>query len=349
MFYSTLILNKKNLIKNFENIKAKKVCAMVKANAYGHDVKFVCDALQNKAEYFGVANLFEALEIRAFNKENKVLIVGVCQNYLSAIENNISFTIQSMEEFDNLLKITEKYHFLLEKSENIGNFHIKINSGMNRLGIKNILEFKKLIKKYLNFKYKFLLNFEGIFTHFSTADCDKFFLKKQAQEFKKFLNQIPPILSPLVHIGGGAAECILSEFPGAMLRVGLGLFLPNQVMTVESEVVSTVCVKSGERVGYSNGFIAKKDCRIAVVPLGYADGVSRKLGGRASVKIGGKNFLLVGNVCMDMFFVLVDKNVMVGDKVVVFDSAKKWSKICGTIEYEIFTNINSSRMDVLVK
>lgn len=349
MFYSTLILSKKNLIKNFENIKSKKTCAMVKANAYGHGVKFVCKALQNRVEYFGVANLFEALEIRGFNNEKKVLIVGVCQNYLSAIKNNISFTIQSMEEFDNLLKIIEKHNFLLKKMGKIGNFHIKINSGMNRLGIKNVFEFKKLIKKYLNFKYKFLLNFEGIFTHFSTADCDKIFLKKQVIEFKKFLNQIPPILSPLVHIGGGAAECVLEDFPGAMLRVGLKLFLPNQVMSVESKVVNLVKIKCGERVGYSNGFIAKKDCRIAVVPLGYADGVSRKLGGRASVKIGRKYFPIVGNVCMDMFFVLVDKNVMVGDKVVVFNSAKKWAKICNTIEYEIFTNIHSARMNIVEK
>ena len=138
-----IVVSKKQLIKNIEEIKKiagnKKICAMVKANAYGHGLENVVEKLRNSVDFFGVANINEALKIREICPNAKILIVGKTRFFKDCWENNLSFVIESFSQFENLMlqvKNNENYDCI--------NIHIKINSGMNRLGISSVKEFKKI-------------------------------------------------------------------------------------------------------------------------------------------------------------------------------------------------------------
>ena len=165
-----IVVSKKQLIKNIEEIKKiaknKKICAMVKANAYGHGLENVVEKLRNSVDFFGVANINEALKIREICPNSKILIVGKTRFFKDCWENNLSFVIESFSQFENLMlqvKNNENYDCI--------NIHIKINSGMNRLGISSVKEFKKIFEEC----EKNNINVEGVLTHFSTADCDERF------------------------------------------------------------------------------------------------------------------------------------------------------------------------------
>lgn len=339
MSYSTCVVDRKKLFQNLEDIKkyCPNIFAMVKANAYGHGVKDICLALKNKVDFFGVACLDEALEIRAFDKTSNILIVGIYESMLMAIKNNISFTIESLQDFYNLLKIVKKNKNYLENNNKIANIHIKINSGMNRLGLKTIKEFKSLLDNYFKSNLTNLIKLQGVFTHFAS----KKIIDKQVIKFNNFLKIIPSLIDPIIHIGGGIGKNVVNKFDKVSLRVGIDLYTnPNYILHLESETIKVSKIKSGEYVGYENKFKALKNEYIAVVPLGYADGINRKVSGEF-VKINNKRFKIIGNVCMDMFFVCVDESVKKGDKVEIY--LETWANKCETINYEILTSINHRR------
>lgn len=369
---SKFIINKNNLIENLNSLKIHNVCVMVKADAYGHGFENICQILKDKVSFFGVATLEEALKIRKCGIKTPILVVGICNDFHTALKNDISITIESEKQF---LKILEDFkndesfknnenlknneNFKINKNlKNVKNnennkklkIHIKINSGMNRLGINNIKEFKNIIN-VLNKQKKIF--FEGIFTHFATAGNDKKFFLKQLKFFKKFLSAVPQNYNPIKHLGGGDVLDIinLEEYQNYMFRVGLKLYvLPNPVLKILSKIIKIHNLEKASRVGYSNGFICEKRCKIAVVPLGYADGINRKLSNGGFVKINNKDCKIVGNVCMDMFFVdVTGVNCKVGDEVIVFQNSQIWANLCQTIPYEILTNLKPSRMKYIVE
>ncbi len=345
MSYSKCVINRKSLLKNFEVVKkyCPNIIAMVKADAYGHGVKNVCNALFGKVKYFGVACLYEALQIRKFDKNTKILIVGFCENYLTAIKNNISFTIENIEDFENLLKIIKKNKFYLEKYKKIANIHLKINTGMNRLGFKREEDFENLIKLYLRNELKNFINIEGVFTHFASKKTIKF----QLNTFKNYINLIPSAINPIIHIGGSIGKIEANFCKNIYLRVGIDLYTnPYNVMSIESVVLKIQEVKNGDVVGYDFGYKAEKNEKIAIIPLGYADGINRKTSG-SYIQINSKSYRIVGNICMDMFFVLVDDSVKRFDKVII--NFKNWDKKCKTINYEILTSINHRRLKDVCK
>jgi len=230
--------------------------------------------------------------------------------------------------------------------------HIKINSGMNRLGINDLGEFKEILK-ILNGNKNLI--FEGIYTHFATASSDILYLNKQLKTFEKFLKYVHPIFNPIVHLGGGDVvdlpEFQKLKYENYMFRVGLKLYThPNGILKVKSRIIKILNLPRNSRIGYSNGFICEQSVKIAVIPLGYADGINRKLSGKGQVNINGRNHNIVGNVCMDMFFVdVTEAECVVGDEVTVFNNSRTWAEICDTIPYEILTGMNYSRMRYIVK
>lgn len=318
----------------------KKICAMVKANAYGLGIEKICKILECKVEFFGVANINEALEVRKICPNTKVLIVGKTTNFSLCAKNKISVTIDGKDQLEKLVSQINQNNI-----KDCINIHIKINSGMNRLGIKSENEFKETVKICEKNK----INIEGVSTHFSTADCDTQFFQKQKKKFEKFLDLIPKRFSPIVHVGGSAVV-LQKPFEYDMLRVGIGLYgflngtKVRSVVKVRSKIIKIVEVEKGERVGYSNGFIASKKTKIAVLPIGYADGVSRNLSGRIKVLVNGKKCLSVGKICMDMMFVDVSgEKVFEGQEVFVLFDVKKWAQILSTIPYEILTSLSLVR------
>ena len=328
---NTKVIFKKNqLLKNLKALGTQNICAMVKANAYGVGIKKVCTTLLGKVKYFGVANMQEALEIRFFDKFTNILIVGICKDFKNAIKNNIEITIESV-------KMLLELDFFTKTNNSSINIHLKINTGMNRLGIDTLEELNKclkIIQKNRNIQLK------GVFTHFATIEEDKIFLSKQINKFKAFCKNIPPIFNPIIHIGGGliAKKYNLQNFPEIMVRAGFELY--KDVVEIKSKIIKVRNIKKGERVGYSNGFITDKDLRIGIVPLGYADGINRKLSNIGYVKIKNKKARIVGNICMDMFFIdITNIDANEGDVVKVFGSSKDWANITNTIPYEILTNL----------
>ena len=115
-------------------------------------------------------------------------------------------------------------------------------------------------------------------------------------------------------------------------------------MHVKSHLIKVCDVEAGDRIGYSNGFIAKENMKIGIVPLGYGDGISRNLSNKAEVEINKTKCKIVGHICMDMFFVDVSRaQAKEGDEVVVFKDAKKWAQILGTTSYEVLTHFSLIR------
>lgn len=435
---SFFIINKEKLLKNLNALGSNNVCAMVKADAYGHGLQSICEIMRGKVKYFGVSTLSEALKIQETDKETPILIVGISDLFLydfkdkktlkktfsndeskeslndenekrkffnsknekekflndenekflnneksfydgfcfkkttididdydsfnkniilnfntitTVLKKNISITIDSLNQINEISKFLEKTNFD-KLNNNKLKVHIKINSGMNRLGSNSLNEFKDILKVLMHSKH---IIFEGIYTHFATPLIDIIYLQRQLKYFEKFLKAVPPIFNPIIHLGGGdilsMSEFQDKKYKNYMFRVGLKIYThPNQILKIKSHVIKILNLHKGSRVGYSNGFICTQPSKIAVIPLGYADGINRKLTGKAYVNINGQNCKVVGNICMDMFFAdVTNVECDVGNEVMVFDNSKKWAKICDTIPYEILTQLNFFRMNYIVE
>ncbi|MBQ8749174.1 MAG: alanine racemase [Clostridia bacterium] len=331
-------INKSNLIFNVKRIKARlqdgvKFCAMVKGNAYGHNLKVISNIIKDYVDYFGVATIDEGIYLR--NKcgiENSILCVGKCD--VCEIKNasiyNIDITVESLEQLNQICNMDYDI-----------NVHIKVDTGMHRLGIDNIKDFKsalKLINGRSNIKLK------GLFSHFNEGNENNYIRQKKL--FDEYLKLCPQNI--IAHCANSLASRY-NSLQYDMVRIGLSLYgygesKLKKVLKIKSKVVSLRKVKKGEVVGYEQGYRAENDCFVATVFLGYYDGINRKLSNNAFVKINNKQYAIIGNICMDMFMVLVDDTVKVDDQVIVFEDADYWAKIVGTIPYEILTSFKADRM-----
>lgn len=321
------IIDKRKLLNNLGKHAAKKLCVMVKADAYGHGLERIVELLSGKVDYFGVANLEEALKVRKQSKMS-ILVVGAMPNLKMCARHDIEFMIDDEVSLKNAIKFGVK-----------DKCHLKINCGMNRFGVSSSLNMKILDDILLENEVKL----KSVYTHFpNTTNA------RQTQEnFQRFL-QIKSNLTQNPPICFGGSGMIDFPFEFDMLRLGIGLYGYGRpglepVLEIKSFVCKTFYAKAGEYVGYGRAFCVEKDGRFAVVPVGYGDGLSRRLSGKICVKIGDKMFPIVGNICMDVFFVKVDESVKVGDEVMVMDDAQYFAKKLGTISYEVLTGFSNFR------
>lgn len=339
----SLYLSKKNLLHNLNIIKSKtnaKICAVVKANAYGHGTKEICSLLYGKVDFFSVASLEEALEIRSFDKTTKILVLGNCSNFVLASKNNISITIFSINQLKKLEKKLKDIHNI--------NIHLKLNTGMNRLGFSSINELKKALQilKKINKK----VNIEGVFTHFATLRNDIAYFNKQEEVFEIMISALNECKNLLIH-GGGSLTSIHSKKYN-MLRFGIflygyGLKELKPVLSVKAKIIATQKIKKGENVGYSKSFISKKNCTIAVLHIGYFDGVPRSF---INENFYYKNQpIKILNVCMDMTIVELPENLNNNISITVFDNASQWAKTLNTNEHDILVNFNSFRGEKIIR
>lgn len=331
-----LEVNIKNIQTNVEKIITRyngyeTYFGVVKANSYGHGIENVVGAIiKGGCNYLAVATLEEALEIRKIYKKIPILILGIVDiNLLEyCIEENITITISSIEYATKIVNIKD-----LKK-------HIKINTGMNRLGIKNINEVQEVCN--------ILEDIEGIYSHIHSADnLEKY--QKQLYLFEKVLELEECKDIKIKHIS--ASESIVNyEKKNNINGCRLGIIMygftevkmePKSTFTLKSEVIQINKICKGESVGYNGEFVAQKDEYIAVLPIGYADGIIRKNTGR-DVFINNKRYPIVGNICMDMLFVKVDETVSIQDKVLVIkdiEHIKEIAKYLETIPYEVLCQI----------
>lgn len=337
---SKIVLSKDNLLHNLSEIKKRsngKICAMVKANAYGHGLTEVATLIKDHVAFFGVSNQDEAETIRGFC-DTPIIIFGLCDDYVRCMQNNISFALFSLKMTKNVIKIAKKSHFYPK-------LHLCINSGMNRYGIRNLREFVKIIRLLKNNN----IQLEGVYTHFSSLTTDAKYTQKQRKKLEDFLTFLPREWKTIIHVGGG--NSIFGNFNADMYRVGLGLYgygfdFVKPVLKIKSQIVELEDVEKGEHVGYLCAFTANKKIKVATIPIGYADGLPRKLSNNIYVNINDKKAKSCGNICMDTFMVDVsDIKCKIGDEICVLDDASIWAKILDTTVYEVLTNFCRFRGD----
>ena len=330
---SSIKNNVRKLIDKYSNYKY--YFGVVKADCYGHNgndtVKTIIDAGCN---YLAVATLDEAMEIRKDIKETPILCLGIIdKKYIPVcIENNITITISNLD-----------YIKELELFPNL-KVHIKVNTGMNRLGVSSKEEFNEVYKLI---KEKNLI-LEGIYTHIYNV-VDNTDTINQFNTFEYITSDIDLNNIPIVHVGASeATEFYPKKEYANGCRLGIAIYglidysdiKFDSTFSLYSEVIQINKVDSGT-VGYSGVYKANNDL-IAVIPIGYADGIIRKNTGRY-VYINNKKYQIVGNVCMDMLFVKVDESVKVGDRVTIIKDIEHIKEIANhldTITYEVICEIS---------
>lgn len=342
---------------NLRTIKAKvgstKIMAVVKADAYGHGAVEVSRvALEEGAYALAVSNMEEALELRNAQFACPILILGWSPEscYKAAVENEITLAIFDLAEAQKLAQTAQA----LGKKAKV---HLKVDTGMSRIGIMPDEEGLKTAAAIIGLKD---LAVEGIFSHFAKADeWDKTYAYQQLERFNKFTALIEENTGQkfiLKHIANSAAIMEMPEAYLDMVRAGIILygnypskeveradFPLKEAMSVKALVARVQKLPQGTTIGYGGTYRLSKDTSVATIPVGYADGYSRRLSNHGLVEYQGRLLKVIGNVCMDQFMVEIadDLKINVGDTVTVMGgkcpeiSAESLADILGSISYEI--------------
>jgi len=347
MYRKTFLqVNLDNLVDNYfavkERMKGKVVIPVVKANAYGHGVIDVVKRLvEEGVNFFAVSLLEEALEIRKAYPNVQLLMMGVCneEDVNVAAKHDIQVTIGSIKQVDYLLKLEGKLQV-----------HMKIDTGMNRLGFKNYKEALDAYHLLNEMKHAELV---GIYTHFATADNNYPYYQKQKARFEEFLSSID-YQGLMIHVSNSSSAIKYEDDIPYTTHVRLGISLYGLTLDEETTFLKNTCklithiseVKTlvkGEKVGYGITYEAKENERIGVLPIGYADGFIRMNQG-GYVEINGQRCELVGRICMDQCFVRLEEQMDIDDSVVLFGgliSIDEVAKRLHTINYEVICQITS--------
>ena len=342
-----LEINKSNLEKNLKIVRSinKNLICVIKDNAYGLGIENILPILlENKCDYFAVAYIEEAVKIQKLlenlkleNQNGKIKVMALNyvkpENVGNAIRNNIELTVFNFSQLIDYLKILDDFF------ENMTlKIHIKVNSGMNRLGFdKNeILELVKIVKKYnLNNKSKNRLEIISIFSHISDAE-NQAETEKQVEKYEKILKIFSQNnvrykyshlqASPLLFKYGKKYNYNFARIGMALygmepLSTDVGLL---DVITVKSKIINIRNVKKDDKVSYGSKGIVKYDSKIGIVAIGYAHGLQKQIenSGEAYILVNGQKATIIGEICMDMIFVDLTniENVKINDEVVIIGS-----------------------------
>ena len=342
-----LEINKSNLEKNLKIVRSinKNLICVIKDNAYGLGIENILPILlENKCDYFAVAYIEEAVKIQKLlenlklkNQNGKIKVMALNyvkpENVGDAIRNNIELTVFNFSQLLDYLKILDEFF------ENMTlKIHIKVNSGMNRLGFdKNeILELVKIVKKYnLNNKSKNRLEIISIFSHISDAE-NQAETEKQVEKYEKILKIFSQNnvrygyshlqASPLLFKYG-------KKYNYDFVRIGMALYGMEplstdvgllDVITVKSKIINIRNVKKNDKVSYGSKGIVKHDSKIGIVAIGYAHGLQKQIenSNKAYILVNGQKAKIIGEICMDMIFVDLTniENVKMNDEVVIIGS-----------------------------
>ena len=351
------------LIHNFNIIKQTantKVCAVIKANAYGHGVDIVAPLLQQAgADFFAVSNIEEALELRELGITKPILILGYTPvEYVQELATHeISQCVYSLDYANELSVEAAKYNVKIK-------VHLKLDTGMSRIGFDCRSDEIVGIGDAISAAKLDRFDIEGVFTHFAVSDRNEHqedgFTAEQYNRFCKAIDALKAngIDPEYKHCCNSAALCLDSDKHLNMCRAGIVLYgltpssdlkLPQDfkpVMSFKSVVSQVKNIRCGDTVSYGRTFKAQKDMTIATISAGYADGYYRLLSNKASVLINGKRAKIIGRVCMDQFCVDVSDipDVKRGDEVVLFGDGlpvEELADMVGTINYELVCAVSS--------
>ncbi len=332
------------------------ILAVIKADAYGHGVKDVAAVLDKEGiGFFGVSDITEGIELRSLGVKKPILLFEstLSVHARAIVEHQLTPTVCTL----GLAKALDQQ---AQRHKKIIDIHVKVDTGMGRLGIwhEEAFDFIKKISRMQN------LRIMGIFTHFPAADTEKAFTKKQIvclYDLVKKLDQAGVII-PYIHaansmgLAGYKTHILNLARPGLMLyglyphpSLKKNIFL-KPVLSVRSHVIFLKEIKKGRSVSYGRTFFTKKDMLIATVPIGYKDGYFRSLSNRASVLIKGMRCPVIGRVTMDQIMVDVSRvpGIKLGSPVTILGkqkteevSADELAEQAGTINYEIVCSLGS--------
>lgn len=343
------------------------IMVIIKADAYGHGAVEVAKvALYNGASALGVAISDEGIQIRNNNINVPILILGYTPEAKidEVIKYNLIQTVFTYEMAEAISKVATK----LEK---IAQIHIKIDTGMSRIGflpndkaIDDIIKISKLKNIEIN----------GIFTHFATSDeIDKSFTYKQAQIYQNFVNKLEAlgVYIPVKHVSNSGAIIDLPEFAFNMVRAGIILYgmYPSEdvdkskidlkpAMSLKTQVSYIKEISANNPISYGRTYYTKSNTKIATIPVGYADGYSRALSNKGRVLINDEYANIIGRICMDQFMIDVTHipNVNIGDDVILIGeqnnkavTAQEIARLIGTINYEVVCMISKRIPRVYIK
>ena len=349
-----IYVNKKNFINNLQylsQVSKKKICLVVKANAYGHGIKWsVRNAKEIGVEWFAVASIDEGIQVKQEFKDSRVLLLAEpsVSQIDNILKNDLDLTVYSDSFIDALIGTGYKY-----------NVHLKIDTGMHRIGCSPE-KFYYFLKKINDSK----LNLSGICTHFPEADTNKGDTQKAIDLFKNTISNIDTG-NLLLHVDNSASTFYNLDDSFNMVRVGIAAYgveispveslnKLKPTMEIKTRISNLQHRKKGEAVSYGKAKILDRDSVIATSPIGYGDGYPWNTFPDGKVIVKNQFCKLIGRVTMDqILFDVTGLDAQIDDEVTVLgnsDDGKlnisvsdiaNWNK---TIEWEILTNM-SKRLD----
>lgn len=357
-----------NLEHNYRALRAHipqgcKFLGVIKADAYGHGAVPVSGTLSELGcEYLAVSNLEEAVQLRRGGIRTPILILGYTPPEYADTMVFMDLT-QEIHSLDYARALEER----LRGTNYILNVHIKLDTGMGRIGFFAYGEHSEL-PQLAAFSQLTHLRVEGAFTHFSAADSrredDERYTELQYARFTSALAELDSygIRPTLRHCANSAVTILHPEFSLDMVRGGIALYgcAPDvdceglldlrPVMTLRTTIAQIRDVAAGTPISYGRTFTAPRDLRMAVLPIGYADGLSRGLSGKVSFRLRGQDVPVIGRICMDMCMVDITSvpDAKVGDELTLFGYAEDGQRVpverlaeaSGTISYEILCTLS---------
>ena len=351
------------LLHNLNYFKQKlqpetKIMVVVKAFGYGSDAIQVARFLENKVDYYTVAYSSEGIALREAGVKTPILVLHPqLQNLKAIVDYRLEPNLYNFKIFNAFLKLADEAPLMNYP------IHLKFNTGLNRLGFwhTDVPKILSDLKKTNHVKVT------SLFSHLAASEDleEEEFTNNQINNFAHIVQQIYKHLEyePMLHILNTSGVINYPKAQFDIVRLGIGLYgfgnsdketsqLKN-THNLKSIISQIHLIKPGETVGYNRAFVAKRPSKTATIPIGHADGISRKLGNKKGyVLINNEKAKIIGNVCMDMIMVdITNINCKEGDEVIIFNSQEmiqKFTDIAETIPYEILTAI-SQRVKKMLK
>lgn len=353
---TVLEINLDALTSNYNFYKQKlnnstKIMVMVKAFGYGNGGYEIAKQLAHlKTDYLGVAFADEGIALRKAGITTPIMVLNPeISSYKAMIAYNLEPEMYNLSGLQSFIELAK------EKNSNAYPIHLKIDTGMHRLGFE-----KEAVSELISLlQHNNFVKVTSIFSHLAATDNLDFrdFTLQQIHLFESISKQISTALNiePIRHILNTSGIFNYSEYQYEMVRLGIGIYgvgnseeeqnaLEN-VSTLKSIISQIRTVEANDSIGYSRKFMVKKQMRIATIPIGYADGIRRAWGNeKGFVSINNQVAPILGNVCMDMLMVDVSHiNCNERDEVIIFGEnphVTEIAKVCQTIPYEILTSIS---------
>jgi alanine racemase len=342
-----------NTLKIAELVAPARIMAVIKADGYGHGAVAMAREFEKAGvAYFGTATVEEALEIRQAGISTPMLVLGgMTLTQLPLLRNYEFFpTVHSREFYDSLANYVRNNPMIVH-------VHLKVDTGMGRLGMTEE-ETADIIRNPVPG-----IRIQGLFTHFACADIpNDESMHTQIRRFNEFVKAYGAKITD-IHAANSAAILNYPESHYNLVRPGLLLYGLSPcgngpelqpVLTIKSKIIALRKIKTGESIGYGRTFVANRDSLIATVPIGYSDGLRRRLSNKLRVDVKGTKCPIVGSISMDlcMLDVTDHPDVQLYDDVIFLgpgNGAWEWARLIDTIPYEVLCLIGSRVQRVYYK